>query len=108
MAFAEPKRMPSFEDAAPSEMLGDSLISIDISNHPRGSNFPALVYEPRKMAIERDGAAIADPRRADPHHAASDNTAADAGPVGSLLHIEFDLGTRQQPLVGLDQRAAGG
>jgi hypothetical protein len=108
MALAEPKGMPSFEDAAPFEMLGDSLISIDISNHPRGSNFPALVYEPRKMAIEGNGAAVADPRGTDPDHAASDNTAADSGPVVSLLDIQFDLGTRQQPMVGLDQRAAGG
>ena len=43
-----------------------SAISIAISNHLRGRCFPAFVDEPRKMAIERDRAAIADPGRTHP------------------------------------------
>src|SRR5215471_4715748 len=108
MAVAEPNRMPAFEEAAASEMLRHSLISVDISDHPRGSNFPAFIYEPRKVAIERNGASIADPRRADPHHVAPDNTAADASPVGPHFDIQFDLGTRQQAMVCLDEGTVGG
>jgi hypothetical protein len=100
--------MPVVEDVAFAEMLRHSLISIGISNHSRGSNFPALVDKPRKVTVERDGAAIADPRRPNPHYVASDDTPADASAVRSLLDVQFDLGTGQQPMVRLDQRAARG
>ena len=89
-------------------MLRHPLISIGISNHSRGNNFPAFVYEPRKITVERNRAAITHPCRSDPHHIAADDTPADASAVGPLLDIQFDFRTWQQPMVRLDQCTSGG
>src|SRR6516164_1890416 len=108
MTAPEPKRMPAFEDATTPEMLRHPLISIGISNHSRGNNFPAFVYEPRKITVERNRAAITHTCRSDPHHIAADDTPADASAVGPLLDIQFDFRTWQQPMVRLDQCTSGG
>jgi hypothetical protein len=82
------------------------VISTGISNHLRGNNFPAFINEPRQMAIERDGAAITDPRRTQPDHGAAKDPSSNARAIGSALDFEFDVRAWQQSVVGLDERPA--
>jgi hypothetical protein len=60
------------------------------------------------MTIERDGAAITDPRRAKPDDRASQDMASDARSVGAGLHLQFHDCARQQSMARLDQGTASG
>src|SRR3954454_22841481 len=106
MTAADPNGMPAVEEAPTAETFRHSVISTGISNHLRGSNFPVLVYEPRKMAIECNRTSITEPCRTHPDHVASEDPAADSRPIRSLLDVQFDLSAWQQPVVCLYQGAA--
>src|SRR3954453_1026310 len=103
MAGVEPNAMPVAGRGSHVEIVRHSEVSIVISNHPRGSRFPALVDEPRQMSIECDRASIAHPRRSKTNDEAAEDASWDAGGVSALFDLQFDNRPRQQPMAGLNQ-----
>src|SRR5438045_2167854 len=107
MVTAEPKLMPSGNEASPSESFQHSMMSLVISDHLRSSRFPAFLDVPRKVAVERDGGAITHPGRTQPDDRTSQHLTPSTGAVLSRLDLQFHRGSRQQAVVEFDERAAG-
>src|SRR5256885_13197007 len=101
MAGDEPNAMPATGRGSHAEIVRHSGVSIVISNHPRGSRFPALVDEPRQMSIECDRTSIADPGRSETDDEAAQDPSWDIGGVNAPFDLPFDKRPPQQPLAGL-------
>src|SRR5262245_30940441 len=72
-----------------------------------GSVIPIVIVVPREMAVEGDGAAVADRLGTNAHDRAANDAPAEFGAAILAFQLKLHVCARQQPVLGFHEDAAG-